>query len=259
MRASIVITGSALIALAVAGCTAGPDEPAVTTPSAAAGTTFESLGIADWPADAELLDGVPAPPAELDAATYDRVTAAIAQIAELAARDEELRDLDDPLPELASRLQDPFARLVPLVAEQETAPRVTFLNYFGSGTEITAGPLMQHVWDVRPAADRAGTTITLQTWAAYEVTGDEGSGVIGVFREFNRTEADDGFTGATWETAGADTCALAVDDAIELDPRAEQLALLEAFALEGEQHTFAVREVDDSINEEFKAACLDEG
>jgi hypothetical protein len=259
MNLSAVIPGSMLIALAMAGCTAVPTGGPSDGPDPSDEPTFASLGIDDWPAEFDPLADAPAPPAELDAARYEQLTAAIAGFAQVSAVDADLRELDDPIPELTARLQDPFARLIPLVVEQETSPRVTLMNYFGEGIDVVAGPLVQHVWDVRQAADGAGTTITLQTWAAYEVTGDGGATVIGVYREYYRTEADNGTTGASWETAGVDTCALAVDDAIAPDAGDEQRGLLSEFASEGEEHAFADREVAESITEEFKQSCLDAG
>jgi hypothetical protein len=256
MKIPAGVPTSVLLAFALAGCSATPEAPE--PPSGMDNPTFASLDIEDWPADADLRAGAPDAPAELDAATYDRLVAAIAGFAELSARADDLRALDDPIPELTARLDDPFARLIPLVAEQEISPRVTLLDYFGGGTEVTAGPLTQHVWDVRPA-DEGGTAITLQTWTAYEVTTDAGSGVIGVYREFQRTERENGFTSASWETSGTDTCALAVEDAMVLDNGADQLELLEAFAREGDEHVFAVREVEESITAEFRAECQDQG
>ncbi len=251
-----LVPGSVLVVLALAGCATAP-EP--TAPPEAASATFASLGIDDWPEGADLRDGAPDAPPGLDAATYDRLVAAIAEFAELSARADDLRELDDPIPELASRLEDPFGRLIPIVAEQETSPRVTLLDYFGAETARTAGPVTQHVWSVRPADDGAGgTTITLQTWTAYEVTDGSDEGVLGVYREFSRTEREDGFTAASWETYGADTCALAVEDALVLDGDDDQLALLEAFAREGDAHVFEVRVVEETITEELKASCLDD-
>ncbi len=257
MKLAAVVPGSMLIVLALAGCSAAPMGNHPDGPGDADEPTFASLGIDDWPAEFDPLADAPEAPAELDAARYEQLTMAIAGFAQVSAVDADLRELDDPIPELTARLQDPFARLIPLIVEQETSPRVTLMNYFGEGVEVTAGPLVQHVWDVRQAADGGGTTITLQTWAAYEVTGDEGATVIGVYREYYRTEADNGTTGASWQTAGVDTCALAVDDAIIPDAGEEERGLLDEFAVEGDEHAFAVRKVEESITEEFKQSCLD--
>jgi hypothetical protein len=257
---AVVTMVATLTALTLAGCSPQSAGPAP-EPDPDGATTFATLGIDDWPEEFRPLDDAPPAPEQLDGTRYAQLTGAIAGFARVATLDADLRDLEDPIPELTERLEDPFARLIPLVAEQETSPRVTLLNYFGEGVEVVEGPLVQHVWNVGPAADGGdGTTIALQTWAAYEVAAADGAtGVIGVYREFARTERDNGHTGATWETAGVDTCALAVDDAMVPDPSDDQRDLLEQFAEEGSEHAFEVREVEGTITEEFKASCLDEG
>ncbi len=270
-RPLTMVLAALLTASLLAGCSADPesdnasnDPPSPTkTPTAEESSepdpdevTFASLGIDDWPTDVDLLAGAP-PARELEPALHERLTRAIAGIADLAITDSRMWSDRDALDILTAETDEPFRSLLPLAFEQATSDRIAAVNHFGREVEVVDGPLVQHVWDVRPA--EGGIRLYLQTWSAYEVR--EGAGptrVIGMYREWYRLESANGSTGWAWRESGADLCVQATED--RFSPAADRAEDKELawFVRTGQQHRFELRSLPGNIDEETEQDCQEQ-